>query len=96
MDLVKFTGQAKHVVEQKPNVFAEYSERDDLFQKYVKRIMSSGTYFIPRDVVKLLDQENLDKIQNRIQQAATGGDTICTSIEDDFENDRYIVRWWTE
>lgn len=87
---VKFTGQARHVIDQRPG---EFSEADDIHRKIVNHLLYSGSYRIPRDAFILLDQEAVDELQRYMADYARDH-RLTVEVRQELESGDYIVGWW--
>lgn len=65
--LIKYTGQAKHVVEQTPG---EFSELESIREQYVKAMFTSRSYRIPRDVLMDTELADLEALQRHMTEYA--------------------------
>jgi hypothetical protein len=88
--LIKYTGQAKHVVEQTPG---EFSELESIREQYVKAMFTSRSYRIPRDVLMDTELADLEALQRHMTEYAAEHN-LTVRVEQEVETGDYIVSWW--
>lgn len=89
MGTIKFSGQARHVVDQRPG---EFSEDEYLGQKLINMMLYSGSYRIPVGDILALEQSDLEELQRQMNEYARDHHLVI-KVEAELETGDYIVSW---